>query len=139
MKKLLWLGLLLFPVMHAMAQADWTRYTETPEYAIDYKLMDCNQPENGVYKQYYILRFTNKGQKDIEISFNRAVWYNGKCSGCENGQENTRTLLVLAQSSIQGDCDTKDKTLFIFNKMLDNTTTTRLEKFELRNIQVTTL
>lgn len=139
MKKLLWLGLFLLPATCLLAQSDWVPYLEHEDYIIEYKLQECNRPEAGTYKEYYVLQFTNNTKTPLEISFNRAVWYNGECYGCENGAENTKSLTIQPNSSIAGHCDTKDKALIIFNQMLDGASSTRLEKFELRNIQVNKL
>lgn len=139
MMRLLWLSALLFIIGTLHAQTEWTVYNEVNGVTISQSLQNCSRPADGIYKEYYLLKYTNGNNYDVVLQFNRAVWYNGQCTGCDGGDEHQVSITLPANDTLTGECTGRDKAYMIFNRMLDNSSKSVLEKFELRDITVTKL
>jgi hypothetical protein len=139
MKRLLILGAIVSAFVSVKAQS-WTNYHSSREVEINYQKAECHDIANGVHKQVMLLQFVNLTNKKLSVSFNKQMWYNGKCTGCDNPPEQHFTITLNPQQTLAGSCaDKRDKSLYVVNKMLNRTSTSALTKFELSNIQISAI
>lgn len=81
--------------------------------------------------RYVALRVINNTNQEITITFNKRVWYNGNETNIDN---NTVTITVPANSSIEGDVngvDRTNKSLYFFSESLDGRITSKLTNYEI--------
>lgn len=138
--KRLFLSLLFVSAFIASRGQGWTNYYSSREVEINYKSEDCHDVANGVHKKIVILQFVNLSNKKLSVSFNKQMWYNGKCTGCDHPPEQHFIVTLSPQQTLTGSCaDKQDKSLYVVDRMLNRAGTTALTKFELSNIQVSTI
>lgn len=119
-----------------VSQDSWQNYFSSTDLEINYKKAECHDPANGIHKSLVLLQYVNHGAKPVSVTFNRQVWYNGKCSGCDQKPEDYYSVKLDANQTISGSCDNRhSKALFIFDKMLD-VDSRSLTKFELVDIKI---
>ncbi len=73
---------------------------------------------DGVEKEftYGFLQVKNTSSEDKQIQFSIVLDYTDGCTGCDNPNEDVRTILVKANSSITTDCTFNNSTLsFLIN------------------------
>lgn len=100
------------------------------------ELMDCHDDRNGTHKQYYLLTAENKNSNAKTISFEKELWYDGKCLSCETeSSEYAVTVKLEPNSTLTGKC-TKNGPLRVFVKMLELKGVRKLTHFELKNISI---
>jgi len=139
MKRLLLFTLLVSAFIESKAQG-WTNYYSSREVDINYQSEDCHDIANGVHKKIVLLQFVNLTNKKLSVSFNKQMWYNGKCTGCDNPPEQHFTVILNPQQTLTGSCaDKRNKSLYVVDRMLNRTNTTALTKFELSNIQISAI
>ena len=99
----------------------------------------CHDIKNGLHQEYKFLTIKNLTAQKVEVSYNKEMWYDGKCMNCNKTSEEYRFKVILEPNqSVSGNCGKKDKALSIFSKMLDMKKS-ELTKFEIKNIEVKTL
>jgi len=72
----------------------------------------------GVPKEftYGFIKIINSTSEDIEIQFSIELDYTDGCTGCDSPNEDVRTVLVKANSSIDTDCSVNNNLLsFLIN------------------------
>lgn len=110
----------------------------TPYYSengVEIRLIpsDCIDEKYGVAKQYLLIEITNTTSKDVKISFDKELWYNGVVSSTK---ENRVEIVVSRNNVVAGTCEVDEKQLYIFTKMLNLDNARKLTKYELKNIRV---
>lgn len=110
----------------------------TPYYSengVEIRLIpsDCIDEKYGVTKQYLLIEITNTTSKDVKISFDKELWYNGVVSSTK---ENRVEIVVSRNNVVAGTCEVDEKQLYIFTKMLNLDNARKLTKYELKNIRV---
>ncbi|MFH0894005.1 MAG: hypothetical protein V2A54_06185 [Bacteroidota bacterium] len=131
--------LLLLPFSLMAQDTEWTKYCEKEGVNVFYRLSDCNIPEEGIYRQYYMLKFENTNSYKVKVQWNIELWYNNKCETCNDPEniEYKSQLDIPASSTIQGECSTKfKKELKVFSKLLKFPGSKVLTRFELNKISV---
>ena len=123
----------LFIVPLNAQENNWKNYFKSEEVRIDYRYQDCISSANGTAKQYVLFKINNETDQPLELTYQRVMWYNDKCLGCDNGTEYTVVLELAPDEQVTGTCEDKNKALKIFSKML-NREASELDKFELRSI-----
>lgn len=122
----------------ASAQEAWKNHSRTAELEINYSYTECHDVQNDVHKSIIVLQLVNLTDKQISVSYNQHLYYDGKCRGCDNQPEQTFSFRLAPNETMTGSCENrKVKGLYIFDKML-NVKASELDKFELANIQITT-
>lgn len=130
---LFFLGILL--TLSVSASGEWASYYADKSVQILYRHEDCHDEINGIHQQKVLFKFVNLTGKTISISFTKELTYTGRpASSGDKGY----TLTLKPGQSIEGDCTYKDKTFYAFAKHLNMDGTT-LQKFDLKNISVTTI
>lgn len=123
----------------ASAQDTWKNYVRTPELEINFRYAECHDVVNGTHKSIVLLQFVNLTGKQLSVSYNKQAWYNDVCKGCENTPESRMGIRLAPNETKTGSCNDKQaRQLTIFNKML-NVKAAELQKFELGNLQITTV
>tara|TARA_R110001592_G_scaffold88409_1_gene260385 strand:- start:278 stop:703 length:426 start_codon:yes stop_codon:yes gene_type:complete len=113
------------------------KHFEQKNVTINIIQKDCINKQKGIEKQYYFIEIINNNPSSVNISFKKEVWYNNVCQSC-NSQSNEYkvNITVAANSSVIGDCNSDNKSLSIFSKMLNLDKVRKLSKYELKNINV---
>ena len=140
MKRLLLLAVLMATLIPVRSQGSWANYYRSNELEINYHAgIECHDLTNGIHKKIVVLQFVNLTNQNLSISFNKQMWYNGRCIGCDNPAEQHFTVTLDPQQSLVGSCEDKQtKSLYIVDKML-NGGNSMLTKFELANIHIATI
>lgn len=135
----LFLYLSLFTSVLYAQQPDWRSYYEDNNLTIEVHSVSCHLAARGTHQQILYIQYKNKTNTTIDVSFNRKVWYDDQCIGCNNEAESKFILTIPPLGNISGSCENgpKDKRLSIFQYSLDAVTDRRLTNFELSDIQVT--
>lgn len=121
MKKVLLLILgISFFTFTSKAQSSWKNIFAEGDVTIEMKTEDCNLSNRLVPNTFALLRYTNKSNKDITFNFEMKLWYNDVL------QDNTpvdlgdpaiiKTIQLSANSSITGECTSKEEYLKVFYK-----------------------
>lgn len=140
MKNFLFTSLLFVALIgNTSAQDAWKNYSRTAELEINYQYTECHDVPNGMHKSIVLLQFVNLTNKHLSVSYQKEMWYNDKCTGCDNSPEQLFGIRLAPNETKTGSCDDKKtKALYIFDKMLDVKAST-LQKFELADIKITTV
>lgn len=127
----------LIPASQAQHASNWRTYYEDQNILIKVQSQDCHLPSKGTDQKIIYLRFENKTNQIVDISFQRKVWYDGQCTGC-NAAEQHYQLSLAPQQVLQGSCDDgpKDKRLAIFQASSDGVTSRQLTNYKLDQLQV---
>jgi hypothetical protein len=85
---------------------------------VNYKFEVCHQ--NGRQVGKYILQFDNSNPDSKQISFSMETYMNGDCSNCEriDDIEYTTSVLVDANSTVEGICGQNNKQLEFFSHFI---------------------
>ncbi len=116
----------------------WREYLENDQIKIETSTQTCSSTQNGTNSNYIFLRISNKTNLDLEVSFNKELWYNDVCSNCNDGDEAKTTLVLHANETVEGNCESSFKTLKIFQSMANGSKRV-LSKFDLKNLTVTAI
>ncbi len=99
----------------------------------------CHDIQNGMHQEYEFLTIQNLTSDKLEVTYEKELWYNGKCISCSKPSDEYSFKLVLAPNqSLSGSCAKKEKALSVFSKML-NMKKSELSKFEIKNIVIKTI
>jgi hypothetical protein len=116
---------------------EWRLEAEKDNVQIFSTPADCSDLANGTSNEYLLLKIVNSNSTSVEVSFLKNAWYNGNCSNCSGDSPERRSeLVVAANESLVGSCDSKDKRLKVFSRMLRQEKARKLTKFEVVNMNV---
>ncbi len=104
------------------------------QLSITYANSDCHDNPNGIHQVKILLTFQNKSNQTIEVKFNRSVWYNDVLAKNE-GDAAQFTVVLKPNEQLAGECNTKNKALYVFSKHLD-LKGRQLTKFALNNVSI---
>src|SRR5687767_9458060 len=137
MKRFSLLMLFIAAFIHAaVSQETWRNYYSSDEIKINYRSMECHDNINGIHKKLVLFQFVNLTERILSLSFDKQMWYNDRCIGCDNSPEQHFTMRLAPKQIIAGSCeDKKAKSLYIVEKML-NAQSSTLTKFDLTNISI---
>lgn len=135
--KYLFITLLICLIQQSVFSQEQKNYYSDDKINLSYRYHNCNDAENGIFKEYAFFTITNKTEESIRVSYKKELWYNNKCTTCNvEGKEHNYSIVLNPKESKTGSCATKEKSLAIFSKML-NMKKSELSKFELTNISTT--
>ncbi|MBL4669598.1 MAG: hypothetical protein HRT73_08740 [Flavobacteriales bacterium] len=131
------LSLLVCLSSFSFGQTAKTLYHSEKDVNIYLEFRDCNNSSSGVSKQYLFIDIENNSAIDVIVSFDKEYWYDNVCQTCNsNSREYETKITVPAKSRLNGACDSKNKLLKIFSKMLNISGVRQLTKYELKNIHI---
>ena len=123
-----------FMLSHTHEPNNWTDYHNSEQLQISYKSFQCIDEINGTDHNYILLRFENKTNEKISVSYKQELWYDNICANCEsNSVEHIKTIVLLPNEVIEGDC-LSNSNYKIFQNMPSGLTKRSLTKFELKDI-----
>jgi hypothetical protein len=97
----------------------WRTYFENDQVKIEYKFSECD-PEMGYDFEQVILRFVNKSTKKMDIDWHIHLYYDKKCLTCNYPDEYARTIQLLPNETLEGNCDRETiNELKLFSKFID--------------------
>ncbi len=98
---------------------NWMTYFENEQVKIEYKFSECD-PEMGYDFEQVILRFVNKSTKKMDIDWHIHLYYDEKCLTCNYPVEYARTIRLLPNETLEGNCDRETiNELKLFSKFID--------------------
>lgn len=137
MNQLFTLLIILLATNSFCQNANKVEYFSQDNVTINITLEDCINKQKGTEIQYYFIEIINNNPLPINISFDKEIWYNNVCQSCNSQSGEYKVIsTVPPNSSINSDCNSSDKSLQIFSKMLNLDKVRKLSKYELKNINV---
>lgn len=124
-------------IADAIQSGEWIEYQTIDNVTISYKVEDCSDEINGLFTQELFLKIENKNTKNVQISFNPALWVNNQMTHDGTSDETKVTLKVAAGQTISGGCkENPQLKIFIGFNDEDKLNIPRTSHFELKNIKV---
>ena len=93
-----------------------------------------DNPSDGIKHERIVFKYTNLTKQDISISFNRNLFYNGVCYGC-NQPERRYTVQLKATEVKEYSSKNTESEYFIFSKDLQGFITKTLDSFHIVNLE----
>jgi hypothetical protein len=116
----------------------WVTILNNNTAELKYQIIDCNDPENGLYAEYAFLTASNKTQEAIDISWELHMYYNDECISCNGDSEHQRKITLQPNESIEANClVNSNSSLKIFSKWTQINNKRVLTKIEFANISIT--
>lgn len=116
----------------------WTTILNNNTAELKYQIIECNDPDNGLYAEYAFLTATNKTSKSVDISWELQMYYNNECISCDGNSEHKRKITLQPNESIEANClVNSNSSLKIFSKWTQINNKRVLTKIEFANISIT--
>lgn len=134
---LLTLGITLSIGYGISQTADIGKYT--PVYSQDNIVLSIAE---GTFTQSnknhvrYFLKYENYSNFPVEISFQKELHYGDDCYGCNDGDEQSYTVTIPANSTLVFDDENRSKSFYIFVKDEEGWIKRQLTDFEIKNIKI---
>jgi hypothetical protein len=112
---------------------EWSLYESQNGVEVYFKVTNCDDVQNGVFKNYLTIKLVNTNDHDVEVSFAMKKWYdNEPWFNDPVSYENRRTVSLTAGASTEGVCENKNLSVFhSFNNKPEVAVLTKLELDEL--------
>jgi hypothetical protein len=109
---------------------------ENKQLKFESNLVEFKAPNRSVIKNYVVFTITNKTNKNIEVTYSKEAYYNGKCTSC--GTSEVDFSLTLLKNEIKtGDCSNrKDKSLKSFHSFKSGESNSTLTDLRITNVQI---
>ncbi len=114
------------------ASGEWKTYFKNDGVEILFRYADCHDIPNGIHQQKILLRFINFKEKPVEIFYTKELTFSNSVT---KPDVKVFSVHLNGGETLEGDCDTKDNSVYIFSKQL-NFNSTHLKHFELKDISV---
>lgn len=115
--------------------ASWQPYKSTQEVDVFVRTEQCHDEVNGMHREYLLLKFVNKTDRDVQVSWQQENYYGNACSTCGK-DEYKYSIKLTGQQIMEGTCADNSRELKVFVKHLDLKNDRTLSKFELGNFTV---
>ena len=119
------------------ATPDWQVYKSTPEADVYFRNEACHDEANGIHREYVLLKFVNKTDHKLKLSWQLERYEAGTCTTC-NKNEYAYSLTMEPHQTLEADCASKDRELKVFVKHLDLPNPKAFSKFELSGFSAET-
>lgn len=124
-------------VIYAQEQNSKKLYSSYEGVEIYVSTKNCINKQQGIEKQIIVMELINTNSFPVNFYSEKNLWFDNKCSNCDlNTKENQINYIIESNSSIKGGCETKNKSLNLFVKMLNLDNVRQLTKYELKNSKV---
>ncbi len=135
-KSLLIFSLLILCAHNFAQESEWKLYKKVSGVEIYTTEISCSEPSIPSQKAI-ILKVINTTDKDIQISWDRRVWYDGKevDHNVKEG-ENHMVTTVEANSFVKGDCSVPFGALYFYLEFIVYKNSSKMTNFVLENITV---
>ena len=101
---------------------------------IQSKIIVYESLSDGIKHERIVFKYTNFTKQSLTISFNRNLFYNGKCYGCEQPERKYTVQLTALETKEYSDKN-KNQEYFIFSKDLQGFITNTLDTFHIVNLE----
>lgn len=117
-------GILLILGFHSFAQTQvpvelfeqhnytdtWQTFLVNDQIAVEYKYVDCSEPDNGIYPENLLFKVTNTSATKLYVMWDYYLVYNDGSiiTSSEGSVENTVQLTLDSGTSIEGVCGPMD-------------------------------
>lgn len=112
----------------------WKTEYKDESVLIQSKTIVYDNPSDGVKHERIVFKYTNLTKQNLTISFNRNLFYNGKCYGCEQS-ERRYTVQLNASEAKEYSEKNKNQEYFVFVKDLQGFITKTLDAFHIVNLE----
>ncbi|MBN2745233.1 MAG: hypothetical protein JXR34_00765 [Bacteroidales bacterium] len=124
-------------VADAILSSEWIVYETIDNVTISYKVEDCTDEVNGLFTQELFLKVENKNSKDVQLTFNTALWFNNQMTHDGTSDETKVSLKIAAGKTLSGSCkENPQLKIFIGFNDEDKLNIPRTSHFELKDISV---
>lgn len=115
-------------------ESTWKTEYLDPQLMIESSVIVYEDPASGIKHERVIFRYTNMTNKQMTVSFERTLTYDGVCYGCDKPEK--RFVVELAPSEVkQYSKENRDKTFYIFSKDIKNTIQKKLDNYHIVKIE----
>lgn len=114
------------------ATAAWQPYKTTAELDVFYRAEQCHDEANGIHREYILLKFVNKTEKEMDVAWNLESYSDNACTTCNNAEYKYSIHLKPGQT-LEADCSSAHE-LKIFVRHLDLPNHKKFSRFELGNL-----
>lgn len=97
---------------------------------------ECVIEMEGVFNNVRYLTLENKTETPVQVSFNKELYYNGNCHGCDSGTENTVVLSLPGKETMVGKCALGHTPLVVFESFQKRENKSRLTDLKVSNVKV---
>jgi len=122
--------------------SEWKEFVSDKGLNVFYKYTNCD-PSIGYDTESILLWIQNTTAKKILVDWNMEIFYAGKCSTCQYGDEYNYRYIIDPNQSLKGSCGIdSDSRLRIFSKFIDpqyKLDQNEFTKFNFANFKVTVL
>lgn len=120
----------------------WSTYIDLQNLKVEYKFVNCD-PSMGFDQELLILRFTNKSDEGLAVSWHAQQYYGGNCKTCDSPDEYGFSINLAPDDTQEGSCELESaRELIIFSKFTDinyHGDATPLTSFQLNALIVSTI
>jgi len=114
---------------------EWSLYTSQDGVDVYLKVTNCDDVQNGEFKNYLTIKLVNTTAHDVMVDFAMKKWYDDEPWFNEPvSDENRRSLIIPSGGSMEGVCANKD--LAVFHSFNNKINAPVLTKFELDELNV---
>jgi hypothetical protein len=97
----------------------WRTYYENDQIRIEFKSSDCD-PSMGYDFEQVNFKFINKTSTKLDLNWHIHLYYDEKCLTCDYPVEYARTIRLLPNETLEGNCDRETiNELKLFSKFID--------------------
>ena len=97
----------------------WRTYFENDQIRIEFISSNCD-PEMGYDFEQVNFKFINKTSTKLDLNWHIHLYYDKKCLTCNYPDEYARTLQLLPNETLEGNCDRETiNELKLFSKFID--------------------
>ena len=120
----------------AHGQESLQNYFQSDKIEINYHKTECHDVSNDIHKRIIAFEFVNLTGDKLSVNFNKELWYNDNCIGCDSTPEQQFTVQLEPGQRLAGSCeDKRNKSLYIVDGML-HVNSSVLTRFELKDISI---
>jgi hypothetical protein len=112
----------------------WKKEYKDEQVLIESTVIVYDDVAAGLKQERVVFKYTNLTSGTLTVSFDRTLYYNGVCYGCDHKDKKYKITLGPLEAK-EYSKENQDKTYFIFSKDLNNTITKKLESFQILNIE----
>lgn len=132
----LWLALSAAIAPDGINSNEWKLYTAQDGVEVFMKKQTCDDPANGVYLEYVLIKVTNTNDQDVQVSWIPHPYHDNKPAFDSNSDdERTASFEIAAGATIEGTCG--DEHLSEYKRFTRKTDMRELTDLELANLTVT--
>ncbi|QTN37982.1 hypothetical protein HZ996_02110 [Cryomorphaceae bacterium] len=132
----LWMATAVAGAPEGINSLEWTLYTTENGVEIYMKKQACDDPANGVYLEYVLIKVVNTNNQDAEVSWVPHPFHDNMPAFDSNSDdERSASFTLSAGSALEGTCG--DQRLSEYKRFTDKDDMRELTDLELANLTVT--